>query len=278
MQRSWQEALSLYGALTVGLCALLLGPTWFAAHYVPGIARDAGVWSTGQLASNAKVGGACRTKISLLPFTTCRFDVAFDAQDGARMHTESEALLFGGLNFDTQAIVKFDAQEPQRVAVSWTAELISVRWLTLAGLCALFVLLGASIVWAGLRSVGEYRMYRRLAGKPQPIRVRITERHFRSGANYSMQYVFEGDVIGGDGLVRRVTGRQHMKVLSGKRGVPPQKWTYEEPLFTQADRSEALALTDAQGRVLLVKQSLKPFCLSDAEKMALQTAGASANQ
>jgi hypothetical protein len=173
------------------------------------------------------------------------------------------------VDFNRKPTVKVDPLNHSIAAVSWFADRTLERWATLAGLCLGFALLAGSILWAGFAAVREYRLYRSLAENPLPVLVTITGKRLKSGANYSMEYSFTGEIDG-----RTFSGKQRMKVLSGKRRVPPAQWMYEEPL--RISLNTALALADRQGRALLVKRGLHPLVLSRDEADRILAAAANA--
>jgi hypothetical protein len=262
VEQSWGDRLGILGTIALGL-AMFAGALWFAWLYAPGIMRDGRAWTTG-IAVQGSVTGGCVDRISILPLSTCDFDITYRSPGGMAERASTEAMLFGGLDHDDKLLIKVDPQAPRAIVISWFAERITERWIVLVGVCLLFLLLGGTSIRAGFALTREYWLYRKLARHPQPVPATITATAYRDGGfKIAKEYTFELNHHG-----QRLTSKQQMRVLKADSRMPRDRWIYEEP-FLIGDGPQALALVDDEGRGQLVRTNFRPLKLTENEKRCI---------
>ena len=141
------------------------------------------------------------------------------------------------------------------------------RWLALSVLSGGLLLLGGILgggVWALLR---QGRLWRVLARQPRPVAAELLGTRLVSNPGWAREYRFRYAL---NGTTRM--GRQRLRVLKGSRGVPPDRWRYEEPIPLVPNGTRLLALAGA----LLVQASYTPLVLTETEKAGITAAQAAA--
>jgi hypothetical protein len=260
---SLKNAGAIFGTMA-GVLGALIAIGFFVRVYLPDLLRAPDIWRQGQAVSIISLHGNCSTALDWLPFTHCRYEVTYQSPDGAMQHDEVAALLFGGLDQRTEPVLKIASDDTREVALSWLATAIPERWFALAGICAGFLFLSLVLGLSGWRFLREWRLYRAMGRQVTPEVVTIQSMRLIHAPNYAREYRFSHA-----GAVGMATAVQLLPVLQGKRGVPPEKWLYEEPIFLDVDRRRAIALRSPDGRRLLLYRSFWPYSLYDAEKTAI---------
>lgn len=258
--RDWMK-LALGVGVGTGMLAAIL---FVIISYAPGILRDSHVFKIGDPVTVNGVDGDCTTKASVFMFTWCELDLYYTARDGKPREAKVAALVFGGLNHGDSPTAKVDPQNPEEVSLSWFADVIPDRWLSLAGACGMFAFLGILILAGVLRTMADFLLYRKLGQNSQLIAVRLTGFKAVSNPDYAHKYSF---VYGAAAQERQKT--QTLRLLPGNKSRDPREWQYEAPIFLDADQTEALALVDPSGRALLVKRNFSPFVFLESEKKAI---------
>lgn len=255
---NFRETAALVSGALIGISALA-AIIFFLLTYAPDIIADRAVYEEGEPVKLVNMEGKCLIQISFLPFADCRYQIAYDS-GGIVKTDEVSALFFGGAGDPGDITAKVDRNDNSRIAISWFAEQITERWLALVGLCFGLALLGGVLVIGAWRSVKEFRLYRKLALMPQPIVALIEGVEQVSSPNYAHRYTYRYR-FGEQDISRKQLFK--VKPSSAKN---PAHWTYEEPLFLNEQRSEALALSDGQGNALLVSRRFRPLVLTAEEQ------------
>jgi hypothetical protein len=241
-----------------------------AIFYLPALLEEPEIWRDGIVVPIRSLTGSCETALDKLPFTHCRFEIAYLAPDGTLRQSEVTALLFGGLDQDQAAVLKIAPPDPSRpdqadhLALSWLATAIIERWLTLGGICLLSLFLGAVLAFSGRRSWRIYGLYRRMGRKLMPVIVSVDGVRYLQSPDYAKEYRYR--LIAGDKQpLSSEVRRQLLPVIKGRRGIPPTQWLYEEPIVLDPDHRRAIAAIAPNGESLLMLQSFWPFRLHAAE-------------
>ncbi len=243
------------------MIGFLAGFGYLAISYGPSLLRESEVWHKGQSVPIQSLQGQCRTGISWLPLSNCHFSLVYEGLDGAARTNDVRAFLLGGLDRQEEPQLKIDPDHPDSIALSWLIEAITERWLVLVSLLFIGIALAAVICGMMLKILSEWRLYRAMGRKPQPIEVAILGMRHVSSPGYAREYSFTYQV---NGAVRQE--QQRLRVLKGLHGIPPEQWEYETPIILNRDTNTALALLGPKQRALLVPRSFSPFVLEESEK------------
>jgi len=220
--------------------------------------REPQVWAEGLEVPITSSKGSCHNYILFLPLSNCSLKLTYEEPGGAVHSKVVQVLLFADIEPKEKARLKIDPENPDSIALSWLINRLEERWIALGGFClagfAISVLICAGLV----RTLWEWRLYRKMGRSPHPIPVTILGKRLVTIPDHAWEYSFRYEVTG----VER-HGRQRLRVLKRTHDAPPESWAYETPIMLGKD--SALALLDSKGRALLVPQSFRPFVLSEEE-------------
>lgn len=267
VRAGWRSTLGSLAA-AAGVLACLGGAAYFTWSEGGELLQEARIWDTGRPVPALGWRWRCRTQLVL---SQCDVDVSYEASPGRTVTLPATALVFMGMDDAPPPLqVKVDPQNPERFAASILVNERPSRWLALSMLSGGLLLLGGILgggVWALLR---QGRLWRVLARQPRPVAAELLGTRLVSNPGWAREYRFRYALNGTTRL-----GRQRLRVLKGSRGVPPDRWRYEEPIPLVPNGTRLLALAGPRG-ALLVQASYTPLVLTETEKAAITAAQAAA--
>ncbi len=265
VRAGWRSTLGGLAA-AVAVLACLGGAAYFTWSEGRELLQEARVWDTGRPVPALGWRWRCRTQLVL---SQCDVDVSYEASPGRTVTLPASALVFMGMDETPPPLqVKVDPENPERFAASILVNERPSRWLALGLLSGGLLLLGGIIgggVWTLLR---QGRLWRALARQPRPVAAELLGTRLVNNPSWAREYRFRYAL---DGTTR--IGRQRLRVLKGSRGVPPEKWRYEEPIPLVPNGTRLLALAGLRG-ALLVHASYTPLVLTETEKAGITAAQA----
>ena len=267
VRAGWRSTLGNLAAVAAVL-ACLGGAAYFTWSEGRELLEEARIWDIGRPVPALGWRWRCRTQLVL---SQCDVDVSYEASPGWTVTLPATALVFLGMDETPPPLqVKVDPEDPERFAASILVNEHPSRWLALGLLSGGLLLLGCIIgggVWVLLR---QGRRWRARARQPRPVAAELLGTRLVSNPGWAREYRFRYAL---DGTTRM--GRQRLRVLKGSRGVPPDRWRYEEPIPLVPNGTRLLALA-GPGGALLVQASFTPLVLTETEKAGIVAAQAAA--
>jgi hypothetical protein len=169
--RSQLRAAAVFLSLAVVLGTAMLG---YGAFLLRNLVRELVVWKHGEIAAEAAIEGEVKTSRAV--FHEYELRVTYRDAAGLEHRVEHDVMsLLEKADTDADPVVWYDPADPQRVAVSWTAQL---KWGPLAFSLAMltigaFVWLGGLTTAFGARR--NVRSARACAGAGRELEVRVVK-------------------------------------------------------------------------------------------------------
>lgn len=235
-----------------GIVVALLGALAFAGfaigiavNYVPDLLTDMAV-ARDPVDVQGNAGYRCSIHRAII--STCTVEIRYQSADKRQRYHEAELLFLGRLDRDQPLTIRQSRANPDQVSTSWGESYLTDRWLTLGAAIVLFGALGIACAYGAVGQQRGNQQRRLLAGSPHPVPVMLRSVVRAKGQS---TWTFDWSESG------RTFRAKDM--LRGKRA----------PLLLDPAGGVGLALTDADGRAMLLDEALSDVGLTDAERTAV---------
>lgn len=235
--------LAFLGALGFGAFAIGI-----AVNYVPDLLTDMAV-ARDPVEVPGNAGYNCSIHRGFI--STCTVEIRYQGEDKRQHYRETSLLFLGRLDRDQPLSIRHARGAPDRVSTSWGESYLTDRWLTLAGAVAIFAALAIGCAVGAVNQQRANARRRALAAAPNPTPV-VLQSVVKAKAQSTWTFAWNAGA-------RAYTAND---VLRGKR----------TPLLLDATGAAGLALTDAEGRAILLDDKLSDVNLSEPERQAVFSA------
>ena len=162
----------------------------------------------------------------------------------------------------------YDAADPSHVVLSWAIDVVRGRWCAVAFLGVMGLIIGASLLMVGIRTLGRLFVARRATASFEEleltvVRVTTIRKNGRPTGNIRYEFLVPDDAHAG--------GRRPRK-----RSITFNEKRQETPIFLSPDGRTILGIRPSASRDVPVvpRQDGYPFALSEAARETLTAAAA----
>jgi hypothetical protein len=220
---------------------MLAGMGWYASTQIGSLQRDRDVFARGTPAIDGRVGGEVRT--SRFVFHDYKLDLSY-VDEAGNLHTGKQEFttIFGEVDQNAPAEVRYDPAHPEQAACSWSVDLTVSRaaW---AVLVVLIALCGGFLFYAAGRAGRDAFWERDAAREGQEVRVQIAE--LSQDQHGNVTYSLIAEVAPGHLVKDKVVLRHRSPWKLGEDALGLY-WPHHERLFLVEADGAPVVLSDAE--------------------------------